>query len=240
MEIGLKEHEARVYLALLSRGVATVLQISRESGVKRTTVYSVLDSLKSLGVIHTERTPSKTRYRAEAPDVLERLLERRRVAFRQSLPELEALYNMSGESSHFSFYEGLPAIKNVYANLLQEHKRGDEYRVMTDVDTWKNLDEAFFTAFLEKRAKKGVRVRSLFVPSAAGQYIAEHADNYLQTVRLLPKGTELSMNMIITEDKVVMHQLVEPVFAVITKNASIVSLHRQVFDMLWAKTKTRR
>ena len=49
VRVGLSENEARVYLSAASLGPSTVQKITGAAGVKRTTGYSVLESLKSRG-----------------------------------------------------------------------------------------------------------------------------------------------------------------------------------------------
>ncbi len=58
-QIGLSQNEACVYFALLSIGASPVLKIARASGVKRTTVYPVLESLKEQGLVRVESTGLK-------------------------------------------------------------------------------------------------------------------------------------------------------------------------------------
>ena len=43
--LGLSEHEAAVYLAALELGEANIQEISRKSGVKRTSIYNFIDTL---------------------------------------------------------------------------------------------------------------------------------------------------------------------------------------------------
>jgi len=50
-KIGLSKKEAKVYLACLELSEATIGQISKKSGVKRTTVYDIVESLKEKSLI---------------------------------------------------------------------------------------------------------------------------------------------------------------------------------------------
>lgn len=47
--IGLTEYEAKVYLALLEVHLNTATKVSEKSGVPRTRIYSVLESLARKG-----------------------------------------------------------------------------------------------------------------------------------------------------------------------------------------------
>ena len=42
---GLNKKQAKVYLACLELGLATVQDLAKRSGVRRTTIYSLLDEL---------------------------------------------------------------------------------------------------------------------------------------------------------------------------------------------------
>ena len=50
-KLGLTEYEAKAYIALLERGEADALEISRRSGVPRTRIYDILSKLESNGFI---------------------------------------------------------------------------------------------------------------------------------------------------------------------------------------------
>lgn len=50
--IGLTEYEAKAYLALLNTHLSTATQASEKSGVPRTRIYSVLESLKDKGWVY--------------------------------------------------------------------------------------------------------------------------------------------------------------------------------------------
>ena len=51
LQLGLTEYEAKAYLALLSTHLSTATQVSEKSGVPRTRIYQVLESLQQEGWI---------------------------------------------------------------------------------------------------------------------------------------------------------------------------------------------
>ena len=77
-EIGLSENEAEVYLTSLSLGPTTILKIAKSSGIGRTTVYSVIETLKNKGLIHIKPVGLKQLYVAEHPDRLENIIENKK------------------------------------------------------------------------------------------------------------------------------------------------------------------
>jgi sugar-specific transcriptional regulator TrmB len=49
--VGLTEYEAKAYLALLNAHLSTATQVSEKSGVPRTKIYAILESLETKGWI---------------------------------------------------------------------------------------------------------------------------------------------------------------------------------------------
>src|SRR2546423_1295630 len=77
--LGLTGYEARAYLALTRRGVATGAELARLAGLPRQRIYDVLEALVARGFA-TIRAGRPLRYSAVAPaEALERLLEDRRL-----------------------------------------------------------------------------------------------------------------------------------------------------------------
>ena len=106
-KIGLVKHEAQVYLASLALGPSTVLKIAKEAGLPRTTVYSIIESLKKKGLIFIEEKGFKKLHAPQRPDQLEMVLEQRKQEFKNMLPEFSALYNLHAGESLIQYFEGL-------------------------------------------------------------------------------------------------------------------------------------
>jgi sugar-specific transcriptional regulator TrmB len=75
MHLGLKEYEARIYVALAALGEANVRRIHEASGVPRPRVYDVLSSLAARGFIDI-RQGSPLMYTAVRPDLVISYLEK--------------------------------------------------------------------------------------------------------------------------------------------------------------------
>ena len=129
-DFGLDSNEAGVYLASLSLGSTTILKLSQQSGINRTTVYEVVGALEKKGLMKKEIKGLKTVYAPEPPERLEKTLEAKKANLMELLPELQGKYHLKGKGSSIKYYEGLTAIKNVYDELLQELRPHDFYYVI--------------------------------------------------------------------------------------------------------------
>lgn len=91
VQLGLKEYEAKIYVALVGLGEANVRRIHEVSGVPRPRVYDVLNALDEKGFIEI-RQGSPLMYKAVRPDIVVSFLKKDLdSAARESVKTLDAL-----------------------------------------------------------------------------------------------------------------------------------------------------
>ena len=235
-ELGLKEKEASVYLASLALGATTILKLSKQSEVSRTTIYEVIDALEKKGLMKKEIKGLKTLYAPEHPERLENTLEVKRNLLQKVLPELEGKYHLKSTESAIKYYEGLNAIKNVYNDLLKDLKIHDFYYAISNIKEWQELDEDFFLKnHVEKRAEKGIETKLLFTDSDLAQKRKQTERNYNEEIKLLPKDSNIHVDIVITPYKLVMFQLHEPLVALVIENKTMINTQKALFEILWNK-----
>lgn len=233
-DIGLSENEAEVYLTSLSLGPTTILKIAKSSGIRRTTVYSVVETLKNKGLMHIKPVGLKQLYAAERPDRLENILESKKRSLQKLLPEFTALYNLKGGESTVKYYEGLSAIKNIYETILDPMKPNDDYLVISDVEKFfTKTDQKYFEEFLEKRIKSRVKARLIVTDSDRARHMKQYAKNMNQEVRILPSGSKLSVDTMIVPHKVTIFNMDEPISAISLENNAMIEMHKELFEIIW-------
>ena len=232
-DLGLSENESAVYFSALSLGPTTILKVAKSAEIKRTTVYSVIESLQSKGLVRIELKGFKKLYVAEGPEKLESILEQRKAKLKQFMPELAALYNLKGGESFLKYHEGLEAVKNVYESLIKDVRPHEDYLVMANQDQWLSLDPDYFRDFLVRRAKLPIKVRMMFQDTElCRKWQAER--HVLNTkIRMLPESTKLTTNLVVTPQRVLIHQLIPPVFGIVIENRSIIRMHQEMYDIIW-------
>ncbi|HYF29135.1 MAG TPA: helix-turn-helix domain-containing protein [Candidatus Paceibacterota bacterium] len=231
--LGLGANEAAVYIAMLSLGPATVLSISRASGVKRTTIYNVLESLKQKGLVRTDVRGFKQLYAAEHPKKLESMLEQRRGALLDLLPELEAQFDLKRGESFIKYYEGVGAIRNAYFEMLEGLNHDDEFLVVGDPDRWEDMNGSFATEFIRERNRKKLRIRMMLVDSSTARRYKEHETNFQETIKMLPADSKVDTNLVVTPRKVIIQQMLKPSILVSIENKSIITMHTELFNVMW-------
>jgi sugar-specific transcriptional regulator TrmB len=219
---------------MLELGPSTVLKVARQSGVKRTTIYGVIESLQAKGLVSVEEPGLKKVYTAEDPRRLERLIDEQKSTLQAFFPELQALYSVRGNNSVLRYHVGAEAMRAVYDELLSELKSGDDYYVYGDPDRWDQFDKAYFKTFIKRRLRINLNAKMALVPSPTARLYKENEKNFREEVRLLPEGTRLDANMTITPRRVVIHPLTHPITTIVMETDALVRMQQDLFRVIWA------
>jgi len=201
--------------------------------MKRTTVYSVIDTLKEKGLIRIDLKGLKQKYIAENPEKLEVMLERRANEFQNKLPEFMALYKLKGEESTIKYYTGLEAMKNIYMDTLKEIKIHEDYLVIANQEKWYTLQSEFAQKFIEAQAKLKINICLLFQDSPIAREQKKFEKNFNRKIKILPAGTPLNVDTLLLPNKLIVLELTPPYMTVVIENKSLIELHREMFELIW-------
>lgn len=101
---GLSDKEALIYLTLYKLDEATAYQVAKESGLKRPTVYVLLDELRHKGLVSLTPYPKKQLYRAK--DLYEFMDERSYIVRNSASLLLRSLPKLVNNSSKVLTFSG--------------------------------------------------------------------------------------------------------------------------------------
>ncbi|HBB37298.1 MAG: Transcriptional regulator, TrmB [Candidatus Moranbacteria bacterium GW2011_GWC1_45_18] len=223
-EAGFEEKEAEIYLAVLELGKATVSDISRKSGIKRTTIYEYLDKLTSESLLYKTIRKKRIFYAAENPDKLVKILEKRKRKISSILPQLKEIYAVSRHHPQIRFYEGIEGLRTIYDEMTKtSHTIYGAFSAEKYFAIFNNEDnEKFFQNIRES----GGKIKDLIENSSTGKKHAKR-EFYtgIGTPKILPKDFELSVDLMVAGNKVAMLSLVNLV-GVIIENPEIADLQR--------------
>ena len=240
--IGLKEKDIEVYLALLTLGKGTISDISRKSGIKRTSVYQHLNVFLEKNLASKTVVKKRVFYRAENPKKMISLLERekqdvenKKTRIEKIIPELNSLYSSSFNKPNIVFYEGKEGII-------------DAYKQMTD--TWQNVysifsPKSFFSLFtfeenrdilmaLEKREVKLYNLVEKSDKAIERLKIKEY--NHFVKSKLLPDNLKFSTDVLVTENKIALISF-GSLTAIVIEDKAIADMQRNFIKYIWEGLK---
>jgi HTH-type transcriptional regulator, sugar sensing transcriptional regulator len=234
-ELGLTESQSLLYLTGLSLGKTTILNLSRESDLKRPTVYKLIGELVLKKLFLVVEQGWKTYYEAVNPKILYQILSVKVAELDQNYPALSSIYNSKNQIG-FQYYEGLKEIKNLYSEILNETNFRDNYRVIGNQDMWLNLDKNFFERFIQDRNSMNPNIQMLFTFSDLAKVSAKLQARKNIKIKLLEPTGHYQQNLIITPNKVVIHNLTSPTSAYVLTQENIIASFNYLFDTIWNST----
>lgn len=136
--LGLSEKEAKVYTALLRTHALSGMDICRETGLKKPTVYVLLETLRDKKLIREIHVGKRLHFAAESPEVFRDAVEKKRIEIETQAKkindiifELKSMERKEGERPVVRFYEGKEAVKDAIREFVCQagYSPGDDYGV---------------------------------------------------------------------------------------------------------------
>jgi HTH-type transcriptional regulator, sugar sensing transcriptional regulator len=236
--LGLSDNEAKVYMAMLELGSATVLEISAKAGVNRPTTYVQIESLKKMGLASTQTKGKKQLFIAESPEQLESIIDRQKTELEQKkeelqkfLPELTSLFNLSDSKPQVRFFEGKEGILKIQGEFLKS--KADFIYGISDFDSVMELFPNFSSAYSSKRAQKRIPSKLIYT-SSKGDFLKEADKEFLRESKYVPKDRlSLGSDITIFGDKIAIMALKGKISGVVIEHKEMADSLRSVFELLW-------
>lgn len=206
-DLGLSEKEAAIYLALLQVDNASVIDLSKKTGVNRSTTYVILDSLAKKGLVSETTIGKKTHYQAEPPERLETYVEKRKSEFDEQakrltdlIPQLKGIQRESGERPLVKYFEGIEGMKTSSEELFYNDM--DEGGVIHMVYPKDALEEIFTEKEREKlrSMRTGKKIRSKVVYTSSSG--ARPSDQTGDRIQIDEKRFPISCDISVYKDRV--------------------------------------
>ncbi len=241
-DIGLNDKEASIYLALLGFENASALDIAKKTGIKRPTVYVILETLAKKGLVSEATVGKKTHYYAEQPERLETFLERKIINLEESkrilkdiVPQLKSILRESGEKPIVKYFEGKEGIFSSNNEALRMMIGGDE--IMYDIYPKDLVDSIFSQEELRelrgKRLSKNIKSRAIYTSSKEGR----PSDTMSERVRVDGEKYPITADITIYKDTVLISTLGKRISAILIKNADVAETLKTLFKLVFDSRK---
>lgn len=231
--IGLGPKEVQVYLALLDMGEANIQQIVEKSGVKRTTVYDVLEDLKDRHLIHETRLKKRTYYVAEDPRKLEENLTERRDLARKIMPNLMAMSRHLHRKPRMRYYEDADGIKEVYKDTLKYPDQ--EILAWIPEESVTKFDRSFHEDFyVPERVKKNISMRAIAPDHPViREFQAKDKESMRRIQFVNGKEYPFDVEISLYGKNLVAIMSFEEEMAMIVESPKIYATLKSIFEMQW-------
>lgn len=229
-KIGFSDKEAKLYLACLELGTATVIELSRKSGITRGSAYDILGEMLEKGLISKTLTGKHMVFSAVDPETLKKGYHDHLRDFELSMPELKGLFH---KHSHprVRYFEGLEGIKRVYEDTLTATTDILNYANSRTLRTyWPDYDEEY----VKQRVQKQIFLKGIAPDDEYGRKVKQEDILCYREIRLLPQDEFSFTNEInIYDNKVAITSFQDELIGIIIESKEIAATQRDIFKMAW-------
>jgi sugar-specific transcriptional regulator TrmB len=231
-EYGLDEREAGLYLASLALGRASIAEIAKKAGIKRTTAYLTFQSLEKKGLMGSFRMSSGLRFVATQPEMLVEKTERQLEELKLILPQLKSIsektdgpriYYYEGKEGYFTAVED--SLKMTNETVRHMGSLAEIHRVIgRDYD---------LNYYVPSRVKRHIMIHGLYFQSEISGDIQKRNAIELREIRYLPEKYNYKTSILIYGDKVAIFSSKKELVTVIIESKDIAETERKKFDLIW-------
>ena len=233
--LGLSAEESDLYVLLNRLGSSDARRLAADLGIKRTSVYAMLDRLCEKGFAQQRVTKNGREYSAERPSKVRLTQEKKIMQFTSLIPWLESQASRTAESQGVRFIETRQELKQWYLAKLEEYA-GRSYRIIGTQKDWYRLDPDFLTTIHKTFKEKRIKAQILF--SADTPRMTQEADpNIYQNTRYLPKAYSFRTTIDLFDDQVLLVSPEQQAVAVVISIPAMLDVFDAMFRCLWGVAK---
>lgn len=229
--LGLTPKESKVYLAVLEIGTSPASDVALRAKMNRVSTYDILKKLITRGFVSTHTEKRVKYFTATPPDLLRQDFRKKYMDFKEALPDLRRL---EGKASHphIRYYEGLEAVKKIYADTLTAKTEILNYADSKSIrEFWPNYDQDY----VAERVKRRIYLRGIAPKDDHGKKVVAENEGKYREIRLVQAGPFSFANEInIYDDKVgIVSFSKNEVMGMIIESPEVASTQRAIFMMAW-------
>jgi sugar-specific transcriptional regulator TrmB len=240
--IGFSDKEALVYSALLRMDKATVAQLCKETGVPKSTVYLVLETLKKKDLVREIEGGKKDLFCAESPERLRELIadERMKLVEKEKrveevIQELNSTEKLPGDKPDVKFFEGKAGIRE----SIEEFVNAKFYSEKVDYGIYsydlmkKIFSERDIARFDEKRVHDNIHFRAIY----SGYEVEIPRSKMQESIKIDQEQFPIQADIGIFNDEVRFHTLGDSVWGVTIKNKEIATTLKSLIEYVFCLKK---
>ncbi len=230
-DLNLTPREAKVYMSLLEMGSGTPVTLAKKTGLKRTTIYLDLESLRQKQLAGLSPKGKKQVYTPDPPSRLLQRVQQQERAVQELLPHLRALENAGATKPIIRYYDDPKDIERVWVN---ECFNASENLYISDYANTLNLFPKT-EAKAQAQMKRGViKVMKEIHPDTplSRKLCASYPKQTGREFRFLPKGMKYDIDVSIWDNTVALYSNPKRYMLVITDDA-IAQAFRTMFEAAW-------
>jgi sugar-specific transcriptional regulator TrmB len=235
--IGLHKNEAKTYEALVKFGPCKAGLLINKLDLHRNLVYQSLESLVLRGYATKYIKQNIWHFQITDPHSLLSQIKQKETVLQGLVKEIVTHQHKSEQQ--IVVYEGAESYRNYWLTSLERipDETTDYVVGSINLDRWFDLMGPLYEKYAALRLKKKLVWKTiLFTVTESDR---EMLQNYpeLTNYRLWPRDVECMGNFNVIHDTVILHSVADPPRIIEIRDASMVLIFKNLFDMMWEKSE---
>ncbi|KKQ78407.1 MAG: Transcriptional regulator, TrmB [Parcubacteria group bacterium GW2011_GWC2_38_7] len=238
--LGLTKNEIDLYLISLSLGPSTISNLAKHLNISRPNIYKLIQGLESKGLAKFAGEKKFTRnFIVESPSlVLEKYREQKDETINTCnklvslMPTLLAQYHQGSSPTKMKIIIGKEKFLELFRDILEEEKTESQFfgsaKDFIGFISWAEEKE-----WIRQRIKKGIKIKSLLLPSEEAEVLKPKDQSELRETRVLKGLAPFETSFHLFANKIIIWQPKAPV-ALFIEDEYIVKMLRSIFEAFWA------
>lgn len=229
MSLGLSDKEAHVYLALYKIGKGTAYEIAKESGIKRPTVYVLVEELRKRGLALMVPHSKKQLYIARDPN--EFIQEYQSKIVRNGQDLLSMLPKLSRPDNDIVVFKGKGALVQGLSYGMHGIKDKKMIALYAGVRKHVKVAPEYYEHF-ERIYDLGIRLHSIIPDDAGNHAFDKHETHYQFRYTKIPAKDFSPSSSVEVFDDIVKHIFHRKREVTVIHDKGLADLYRQIFALL--------
>jgi len=230
--LGLNQKEAKIYLALLELGEASVQEIAKTSGIKRTSIYFIIEDLKKKGLALEIKSKKHVRFMAEDPKNVLASRKGRLGILEKHIGNFEIIKNKNTKPRVF-FFDNAEGFKKIWEMLFRSGAK--EYLIMTDPREMLGfVQKGYITGkIIKEKTQLGIKSRQIIASSEYAKEIVAKDAKENRVSKILPHIYKIPFTTIVFGANVALISPQKENLILLFESEEFAKTQRSVFEALW-------
>lgn len=239
-KLNLSPQESKLYLAALEYSPATATVLAQKANIERTASYPHLEELVRMGLLTVQPGKNRKLYIAENPQKLILILDRKKEALSEALPDLMSIFNVKGVKPKIRYYEGQDGMRTIMMNSVGPGVR-EKLHLNPVMNVLEIFGEQFTRHYIETRTARKVRVKTLrYKEKIEGPWeVVSDDPSLLREVRYLPDDFLLDNLIIIYNNTVAIVSSAQENYGLEIESKELADTMKSFFNLAWQTAKKK-
>jgi sugar-specific transcriptional regulator TrmB len=236
-QLGFRNEEAELYLALLQMGGGYASQLSRKAAQKRSSSYHTLQKLVERGLVRKVMKGSVQYFVPEEPERIVEIQRSRLDAAAKILPELQSIQNSLANKPRVKFFQHKSGIEEIFEQTLSAE---GEILGYTNLALLVEIFPGYLKRYTRERMKRRIKVRYLSPRPEQGMGFVEELfprgleESLLEILFVNPREFPFQHEVAIYGEKVAIMSLSQKEqIALLIESKTLAVTMKAIFDLAW-------